>query len=131
MTKGDDDEVGYKRPPKATRFQKGKSGNPKGRPKKRPSIHEEANKALFSQMPITLNGKRIKVPAIRAVFHRLAHEAANGELKATKQVIDLTKMLALNGKEANENIDEGLFDQDVLRLFEEQVLANAKSGEDK
>jgi Family of unknown function (DUF5681) len=28
------DEVGYRRPPKATRFQKGTSGNPSGRPKK-------------------------------------------------------------------------------------------------
>ena len=27
-------EVGYKKPPKAKRFQKGKSGNPSGRPKK-------------------------------------------------------------------------------------------------
>lgn len=26
-------EIGYKKPPKATRFQKGFSGNPKGRPK--------------------------------------------------------------------------------------------------
>jgi hypothetical protein len=28
-------EVGHGKPPKATRFQKGKSGNPKGRPKKK------------------------------------------------------------------------------------------------
>lgn len=29
----DDYEIGYKRPPKNTRFQKSQSGNPKGRPK--------------------------------------------------------------------------------------------------
>jgi len=30
---GNKEEVGYKRPPKATRFKPGQSGNPKGRPK--------------------------------------------------------------------------------------------------
>lgn len=30
----DEEKVGYGRPPKATQFKKGKSGNPKGRPKK-------------------------------------------------------------------------------------------------
>jgi hypothetical protein len=29
----DSGEVGYKKPPKATQFQKGRSGNPNGRPK--------------------------------------------------------------------------------------------------
>jgi len=29
-----DKKVGYKKPPKKTQFKKGKSGNPKGRPKK-------------------------------------------------------------------------------------------------
>ena len=32
-TDNDDDKVGYGKPPKHTRFQVGKSGNPKGRPK--------------------------------------------------------------------------------------------------
>ena len=31
----DGDAIGYRRPPAATRFQKGRSGNPRGRPKNR------------------------------------------------------------------------------------------------
>ncbi len=30
----DEDEIGYGKPPVATQFSKGKSGNPKGRPRK-------------------------------------------------------------------------------------------------
>lgn len=44
MSKSDEEietkEVGYRRPPKATQFQKGVSGNPKGRTPKQPSVDE-------------------------------------------------------------------------------------------
>jgi hypothetical protein len=44
----DDHRVGYRQPPAATRFKKGKSGNPAGRPRRR---HRRAPYAtLFSQM---------------------------------------------------------------------------------
>lgn len=37
------DEIGYKNPPKANRFKPGKSGNPKGRPKKQPANTSRAS----------------------------------------------------------------------------------------
>lgn len=39
-------EVGYKKPPKASQFKPGQSGNPKGRPKKKKMTDEEALKIV-------------------------------------------------------------------------------------
>ena len=44
---GDGDyEVGYGRPPKETRFTPGKSGNPKGRPKRKRSLAADLRKEV-------------------------------------------------------------------------------------
>ena len=61
-------EVGRGKPPKATRFQKGKSGNPKGRPKKK---QEEFDPGKILQAidneDVLVDGKRM--PAKRAEIH--------------------------------------------------------------
>jgi hypothetical protein len=38
MPEDDEYDVGYRKPPKASQFQKGKSGNSRGRPKQEPGI---------------------------------------------------------------------------------------------
>jgi Family of unknown function (DUF5681) len=43
--------VGYKRPPSRTRFRPGRSGNPAGRPKHRPSFEDTLLSELAKAMP--------------------------------------------------------------------------------
>jgi len=49
-------DVGYGKPPKGGQFQKGQSGNPRGRPKgsrnKVPGLHEERMKGSSLRRPI-------------------------------------------------------------------------------
>ena len=46
----DDDEVGYRKPPKPHRFKNGQSGNPRGRPKgsksRKPVLSEESLRGM-------------------------------------------------------------------------------------
>jgi hypothetical protein len=56
----DDYAVGYRRPPKATRFQPGKSGNPAGGRKRKgsyKSLYDEFRELLAEQVTVTVGGR--------------------------------------------------------------------------
>ncbi len=57
----DDYEVGYKKPPKHTRFTKGQSGNGKGRPKGSRNFSADVKDTLKARVGLTGAGKRKKV----------------------------------------------------------------------
>src|ERR1700748_300131 len=84
-----DDKVGYKKPPKGTRFKKGKSGNPKGRPKKQPSddFGEALLKALEYPATIYVADQKMRVTAREAIVHKFSHEASKGELNAIDDIL--------------------------------------------
>jgi hypothetical protein len=88
---GDDDKVGYKNPPKGSRFKPGKSGNPKGRPK-RPKIISpytiflaEADKRI----KVNAGGKIQYLSNMEIVIKKLFQEARSGSNWAQKRIIDL------------------------------------------
>ena len=78
---GDDYEVGYGKPPAKTKFQKGKSGNPRGRPKwrNRPEEPLDFQKALIAELksPITITeaGKKKTVTKWQALAKAVVKDA--------------------------------------------------------
>jgi uncharacterized protein DUF5681 len=62
-------EVGYRKPPRSTQFQKGQSGNPGGRPRRLPAERLE-ELALYEAYRTTIvmeDGHAMPMPAIQAV----------------------------------------------------------------
>jgi hypothetical protein len=85
----DDSPVGYRRPPVHSRFQKGQSGNPRGRRKKVPDFMEDAAEILGGTVTGQAKGKPVKLPTVQAVFRTLCRDALRGDNGALRWVIEL------------------------------------------
>jgi hypothetical protein len=81
--------VGYGRPPKATQFAKGESGNPRGRPKGTRTVGAMLQEILRQKIAVTENGKTRRLPALEVILRRLANDAMRSEPRALKLLLAL------------------------------------------
>lgn len=85
----DNDDVGYGKPPRHTRWKKGQSGNPKGRPKGARGLKTDLRAELISRMEIRMNGERVSGTKQQLMLRTLTARAASGDVRATRILIDL------------------------------------------
>src|SRR6516225_10065715 len=79
----------YRKPPEHTRFKKGQSGNPRGRPAK--NLPALLAAALNEKVTVTENGKRRQVTKREPVIAQLVNKSASAELRATQMLIDMLR----------------------------------------
>lgn len=82
-----DYEVGYAKPPKETRYRKGESGNPRGRPKGRKNHLTALYQAMNETITITENNKRTTVTKFEAVMKQIMNQALKGNGPVARLVI--------------------------------------------
>ena len=75
--------VGYKRPPEATRFKKGRSGNPKGRPRAR---HRQIpyDSVLGQMVTVREDGRERRITAAEAFILQLTQKGLAGDSAAAR-----------------------------------------------
>ena len=71
------------------KFQPGRSGNPKGRPRKANSVGEAVRDALAAKVTINEGGKRKRITKRDAAATQWANKSAPGDLRAGKLAFDL------------------------------------------
>jgi hypothetical protein len=121
-----DYEVGYGKPPRHTRFVKGQSGNPRGRPSGTKNFTTLLNEALNETVIVTENGGRRKVSKRQAILTQLVNRSATADLRAIKLLFDIVRDLEHPTEAASpEAAASGEADHKVI----EQLRARFAKGE--
>lgn len=89
MAKGDGYTVGRGRPPRASQFKPGRSGNPSGRPKGSLGVNAIIAKALAEKVVVTENGQRREISKLEAAAKQLANQAAGGNHQSAKLLLGM------------------------------------------
>ena len=134
-------EIGYKKPPKATRFQPGESGNRLGRPKKPRSSNEILEKIMSEKVTIVIKGRRRTVTMKEVLIRQLVTEGMKGNQRAlkaifnreTERILDEDARLA-EQKKHHEEISKGMdeiFKRIEARKAKEEAAKKEKQMDEK
>jgi protein-tyrosine phosphatase len=120
---------GYKNPPKEHQFKKGKSGNPKGRPRKKKqsssdpgldliaSVHRELGKTISVQE----NGQHREITKLDAFSAQLVAQSVNGKPSQQKMLLGLL-MLDTHEETEKQTLEQlQIYDEDLLNDLYDQL----------
>jgi hypothetical protein len=99
---GEDDDVGYKKPPKSGRFKPGQSGNPSGRKKGTANFATELEAELCEMVVVDDDGRECHVTKRRAIVKTLIALAIRGDLRAISAIAMFSEKTGRDGELAED-----------------------------
>lgn len=119
-------ESGYKNPPKHSRFQKGCSGNPAGRPKGSKNTLKLLDAVLEQKIKIQQEGKTISITKKQAMLMQLVNAAVKGEIKAIAALFPYLLQIDLKEEEKQQALkalssnDQSIVENFIKKFNEEK-----------
>ena len=115
-------ERNYRKPPKASQFKPGQSGNPKGRPKGVRNFRTDLDETLRALVEVKTNRGVRRITTQEAFLQALAEKARDGDLRAIQHLISLILRLTDNRSEAPPTVLESN-DRAILDEYYEERKA--------
>ncbi|WP_271950126.1 MULTISPECIES: DUF5681 domain-containing protein [Ruegeria] len=115
-------EVGYGKPPKATQFKKGRSGNPKGRPKGAKGVNASLKRELEAKITVREGNNEARISKAEAIAKRLTAGALKGDTKLLMALLKVDADLFGGPDDGSEQAGSEVngpeaVDYDILRDF--------------
>ena len=120
-------EIGYRRPPASNRFTKGKSGNPRGRPKGSNNFVTLLEKELSHSIVVNENGKKKTITRLQAMVKKLVAAALQGDQKG---LLTLLEILRRTGRFEQVEV-QSLLPDNFESLLDSYVASRHKGSTDK
>lgn len=119
-------QVGRGKPPTSSRFKKGQSGNPNGRPKGSRSLRASLEKTLGQKVQVRDGGRVKWVAKVDVLNSMMVNAALKGDVNVGLKVIALANQTLNNLARNKQKLIESLTDQEILEIAKDRKLATCK-----